>query len=121
MGAAQYIKEKLFFDELTKHAKVCECKLVSFFVKNPKPTDKQFHEWAESQGYDHHKAEEAVYKLLGDLFKNLKGDAVKADSAQITKGIKEELEHTDNKLIAKKIALDHLKKDPNYYDKHKKE
>ena len=36
---------------------------------------------------------------------------------QIKKGIEVEMEHTDDKRTALKIALDHLKEDPKYYDK----
>jgi len=37
------------------------------------------------------------------------------DPEQIAMGIKVELEHTTNKQIAKKIALDHLSEIPDYY------
>lgn len=36
---------------------------------------------------------------------------------QLEKGIKVEMEHTKNRGIAKKIAMDHLTETPNYYDK----
>lgn len=39
---------------------------------------------------------------------------------QLIKGIKVEMEHTNNKKVAKKIAMDHLYEDPNYYTKLKK-
>lgn len=39
---------------------------------------------------------------------------------QLNKGIKVEMEHTDDKKIAKKIAMDHLYEDPKYYTKLKK-
>ena len=39
---------------------------------------------------------------------------------QLRKGIKVEMEHTDDKKIAKEIAMDHLFEDPKYYDKLKK-
>lgn len=35
---------------------------------------------------------------------------------QLKKGIKIEMEHTDNKDIAKNIAKDHLSEFENYYD-----
>lgn len=35
---------------------------------------------------------------------------------QIAKGIKVELEHTDDESIALDIVMDHLEEDPNYYD-----
>lgn len=39
------------------------------------------------------------------------------DSAELEKGIRVELEHTDDEVLAKKIAKDHLEKDPDYYKK----
>jgi hypothetical protein len=39
---------------------------------------------------------------------------------ELNKGIKVEMEHTDNKQNAKEIAMDHLYEDPNYYTKLKK-
>jgi hypothetical protein len=39
---------------------------------------------------------------------------------QLNKGIKTELEHTNNRLVAKKIALDHLAEDLLYYQKLRK-
>ena len=35
---------------------------------------------------------------------------------QIEKGIKVEMEHTDDEALAKEIAMDHLTEDPKYYD-----
>lgn len=39
------------------------------------------------------------------------------DPKQIAKGIKVELEHTDDEDLAREIAMDHLTEDPAYYDK----
>ena len=39
------------------------------------------------------------------------------DPEQIEKGIKVELEHTDDEDVALEIAIDHLTEDPKYYDK----
>jgi predicted nucleotidyltransferase len=36
---------------------------------------------------------------------------------QLDKGIKVELEHTKDRNIARKIALDHMREDPHYYNK----
>lgn len=38
---------------------------------------------------------------------------------QLGKGIQVELEHTNDKNVAKEIALDHLNELPNYYTKLK--
>ena len=42
------------------------------------------------------------------------------DPEEVKLGIKAELEHTDDKEIAKEIVTDHLTEDPNYYSKLKK-
>lgn len=39
---------------------------------------------------------------------------------QLSKGIKVEHEHTKNKVVATKIALDHINEDLKYYNKLKK-
>ena len=39
------------------------------------------------------------------------------DPKQIEKGVKVEMEHTDDKSLAREIAMDHLTEDPKYYDK----
>ncbi len=51
---------------------------------------------------------------------NKHGVPVKDITLQLNKGIKEEMEHTDSDQIAKEIALDHLFKDPKYYNKLEK-
>lgn len=47
-------------------------------------------------------------------------DVEKVLRTQLKMGIKVEMEHTDNKSLAKKIAMDHLYEDPKYYTKLKK-
>lgn len=42
---------------------------------------------------------------------------VKDITLQLNKGIKEEMEHTDDDKVAKEIAMDHLYEDPKYYNK----
>jgi hypothetical protein len=48
------------------------------------------------------------------------GVTVSEIKKQLSKGIKVEHEHTKNKLVAEKIALDHLNEDLKYYNKLKK-
>ena len=48
------------------------------------------------------------------------GVTVSEIKKQLSKGIKVEHEHTKNKLVAEKIALDHLNEDLKYYSKLKK-
>ena len=48
------------------------------------------------------------------------GISVETIKAQVEKGTKAELEHTDDRDKAKEIALDHIKELPDYYDRLKK-
>lgn len=41
-------------------------------------------------------------------------------AAQLSKGLKVESEHTDNKNLAYEIVMDHLMEMPDYYDKLEK-
>lgn len=45
------------------------------------------------------------------------GKVDKEKLKQIKKGIEVEMEHTDDPKLALKIAMDHIKEDPQYYDK----
>ena len=58
-------------------------------------------------------------KTLQDLAKKHNKD-IKTLQHQLNKGIKVEMEHTKDKDLAKKIAMDHLYEVPDYYDKLKK-
>lgn len=42
---------------------------------------------------------------------------ISIDKEQLQMGIEHEKEHTDDEFVAKKIAIDHLKKIPDYYDR----
>jgi hypothetical protein len=70
------------------------------------------------QGFKEEKLEGGVAdsKSLEELAKKHKVD-VKMLTKQFNKGIKVEMEHTDNKQMAKEIAMDHISEDPKYYDK----
>ena len=107
-------------------------RVFEFFKENPRPTDKEFHDWAESSGIDVDKAEEAAYIMAGKLAELMttgesgkKGIGIKdVDREQLYMGIEVETEHTPCKPIATKIALDHLAEIPDYYtrlDKMEKE
>lgn len=42
-------------------------------------------------------------------------DPESVDQRELKRGIKHEMEHTDDPEVAKEIALDHLAEDPRYY------
>ena len=70
------------------------------------------------QGFKEEKLEGGVAddKSLSDIAKKHKVD-VKVLTKQFDKGVKVEMEHTDDKERAKEIAMDHISEDPKYYDK----
>lgn len=53
---------------------------------------------------------------LEDIAKKHKCD-VELLKAELRNGVNIEMEHTKNKAVSKKIALDHLFEDPKYYTK----
>lgn len=57
-------------------------------------------------------------KIPGGLAAGMPDSAF--DQAQLKMGIETELEHTDDREMAREIAKDHLKEDPKYYTKLRK-
>ncbi len=91
--------------------------IIAFFRNNPSPSDDEIHSFAEEEGIDPHKFEEYIYMILGSFLgagrsKNFTGTY---DQKQIDMGIKIEMEHTTNPLLAEKITKDHLSEIPDYY------
>ncbi len=92
-------------------------KIIEFFKNNLSPTDKEIHKLSLNLNMDKHKFEEMIYSFLGSFFgaglsKNFKG---KYNEKELKMGIKVEMEHTTNSLIAEKITKDHLSECSNYY------
>ncbi len=103
-------------------------KIKNFFKNNPKPSDKDIHNLANSLDIDEHEFEEHIYMILGSL---LKEDKIKGgladkrkpsdfDPKELKMGIEIEMEHTDDEKLAKEIAMDHLVEIPDYYSRLKK-
>jgi len=98
-------------------------KLMTFFKENPEPSDEGeggVHAFAEKEGIDPHEFEESIYAILGSFFGAgfaYENDFTEedADPEQLKMGIKVEMEHTSDPLIAKRISLDHLQEIPDYY------
>lgn len=107
-------------DEDTKGPAPSEAQVIQFLDKNPRPSDKQFHAWAESQGFNKHKAEQVTYGILSDLINKgrSKGKAPAGIAPKDAKeGVRIEAEHTPNKLLQRKIVNDHNTELSKYYDK----
>lgn len=80
-----------------------------------KPSEEQVQKEEARIQYFKHKGAKYVDKIPGGLAD--KGPPKGVDPKQVEKGIKVELEHTDDKDLAREIAYDHLTEDPKYYDK----
>ncbi len=55
-------------------------------------------------------------KPLSDIARH-HGRPIGELQSQLAKGVKVEMEHTDDEEVAREIAMDHLWEDPAYYDK----
>lgn len=117
--------EEIVNDVINKKMKK---EIIDFFKKNPNPDDDKLHNWAKSKGYDVYKVESAVYELATKFVNILtSGRAIEkgltekdVDPKELKMGIEIEYEHTPDKDVAKRIALDHLAENKNYYTTLKK-
>ena len=94
--------------------------IMDFFADNPAPPDDDVHKLAEKLGLEPDDFEAKIYSVLGAILGTGKAKKEKftekdADPKELKMGIKVEMEHTKNKTIAKRIALDHLAELPDYY------
>jgi len=94
-----------------------------FLHKNPKPSDTDWHAWAEREGFDVHEAEAAAYALAGRLVALLRGGRSQGKRPEgstdeaVTAGTKVEEEHVlGDEEVQRKIAYDHLAEHLDYYD-----
>jgi hypothetical protein len=55
--------------------------------------------------------------MRGGFAKRKKFKAEDADPSELREGSRHELEHTSDRRLARRIALDHLAEDPHYYSK----
>ena len=95
-------------------------KIMDFFADNPAPPDDDVHDLAEKLGLEPDDFESKIYFVLGSILgtgeaKKKKFTEKDADPKELKMGIKVEMEHTSNKAISKRIALDHLAEFPDYY------
>lgn len=101
--------------------------IITFFTKYKDPTDEQIHKLSDKIGIDKHEFEKTIYGLLSSFLYNgmysesvRNGKEVNIIDTELKFGIDIEMEHTDNKKIAKRIALDHLAEFPDYYTRLRK-
>ena len=101
--------------------------LINFFTMYQDPADDLIHQLADKLEIEHSDLEKEIYGLLSSfLYNGLYNDKkrsdgkVPIDKGQLEKGIKVEMEHTSNELVAQRIALDHLTEIVDYYNRLEK-
>jgi len=100
--------------------------VIKFFRDNPNPSDEELHEWAEENNLSVDEVEEFAYALATSMVEFLHGGLAfeagftedDADPDELEAGIEvEKEEHTNNEMLAKKIAMDHLAEIDDYYSR----
>jgi len=95
--------------------------LVAFFSEHDSPTEEDVRAFADDQGIDPNEVIVRAFTLLHNLIKGVgKHNDVpddEFDPEQLQKGIEVEQEHTNDALVAKMIAKDHLSELPDYYSR----
>lgn len=86
--------------------------IMNMFTKDNKVTVSDVANLSEKLGYSEKDVEEAIYSLLTSFLNkgryNTSKKEIKFDPKELEMGIKVELEHTDDKDLAERIAKDHL-------------
>ena len=93
--------------------------VLKFFETNEEFDDDKIHSYAEKQGIDTHEFETMIYKVLkksldGGFLKHANDPDDKFDKGELERGIKIEMEHTDNPKLAKAVTKAHLVEIPDY-------
>jgi len=97
-------------------------KIMECFAKNENPPDAKIHKMAEKLGIEPDKMEESIYKLLSSFLSQGKSKDYTGeyDPEELRMGIEVEMEHTNDRDIAERIARDHLAEFKHYYTALKK-
>lgn len=124
IGETRQHTNKVVINEAEKEDNIEE-KIFDFFKKNPNPPDEKIHGLAEKLKVNPHKFEAAIYKILSSFMSNGRfNEKGKSEDSypkdELEMGIKVESEHTNNPMMARRIALDHLAEFPTYYSALKK-
>lgn len=103
--------------------KIEEALIKLFSGTNTIKDHQDLHTLAESMGIEPSAMEERAYAMLQSFFSQgrymKEGQDKTFDPDELSMGDKVELEHTDSKVIARRIALDHLTELADYYTRLK--
>jgi hypothetical protein len=91
--------------------------LYEFFAKNPNPPDSMIHTLSDVLGISPHDVEAEIYSILSSFMANGRYNESGKIEAEIPEdelkaGIEVEYEHTTDKVMARRIAMDHLAEIP---------
>ena len=110
MNFKTYLKEESSKKENTKE------KIVNFLTTSKKATMSELDEFCKNNSINVDDGLNICFGLLTSFFSkgryNEKGNSEKFDSKELKMGIQVEYEHTDDKIIAERIAKDHLTEIP---------
>lgn len=117
MKFQNYIIEKHSEKQLQKDKEdTIRFKIIKRFNIDKKVTRKELERFAS----DNEISIDELYDIILEIFNQFlyrRYDDKKIDRDQLEKGIEHEYEHTNDREIAKIIALDHIKQISDYYDK----
>jgi len=116
MKLKNYLNEEKWYDKVKKVDDKISA-LIDIFSSDKKIKDhRDFHALAEKLGIEPEELEEASYNLIQSFFSkgryNEQGQGKTFNESELKIGDKIELEHTDNPIIARRIAQDHLTEFP---------
>lgn len=104
------------FIKYLKESKDVSTELLDFLQKNIDPSDNEIHSLAEKLNVEPDDLDAMIYSLSTDFWANgrynEKGKNIQFDEKELAAGIKVEMEHTSNKIMAERIAKDHLTEIP---------
>jgi len=107
------------FIKYLNESKDVSTELLDFLQKNIDPSDNEIHSLAEKLNVEPDDLEAMIYSLSTDFWANgrynEKGKNIQFDEKELAAGIKVEMEHTSNKIMAERIAKDHLTEINDYY------
>lgn len=117
MKFQNFIVEKYSETQLQKDKEdTIRFKIIKRFNVDKKVTRKELERFAS----DNEISIDELYDIILEIFNQFlyrRYDEKKVDREQLEKGIEHEYEHTNDREIAKIIALDHIKQISDYYDK----
>ena len=94
--------------------------ILLFFRENRQATREEFLGLAKDLGVSSEELEQLEFELCKSMCsrigKHVSHGKEPVDEDQLEKGMKHEMEHTDDEYIARLIALDHIYEIPDYYD-----